>query len=393
MSFDTEIAPVSVVGAGIANHPEMPARMSSAVLAEEGVNIDMIASTALALTCVVAAPRAEDAVRALHDHFIEEVSVLMKVAVLGAHGSGGPSDAGGAGAHRAPVDEQVPGVPPFRRDDPSLPGPGDPGAGGGGGPFRRGASSSPAGSGPSRRWAPVAARAGAVVIDNSSAWRMDPQVPLVVPEVNGEDARSHGGIIANPNCATIQALVALAPLHREAGLEYFSAATYQSVSGTGSAAVEALREGTRQVLEGRTGSGALRVPPSHRLQPCFPTSEPSTTRGSRRRSGRCGPGILKILHLPELAVSSTTVRVPVFRGHGEALVARFREDLSPERAREILSCSPGVVLADDPARGVTPPREAEGTDPVYVGRIRRDTGIPGPWPSGWWRTTCSRERR
>ena len=93
-----------------------------------------------------------------------------------------------------------------------------------------------AGSGPSRRWAPVAARAGAVVIDNSSAWRMDPQVPLVVPEVNGEDARSHGGIIANPNCATIQALVALAPLHREAGLEYLSAVTYQSVSGTGSAA-------------------------------------------------------------------------------------------------------------------------------------------------------------
>ena len=232
-----------------------------------------------------------------------------------------------------------------------------------------------AGSGPSRRWAPVAARAGAVVIDNSSAWRMDPQVPLVVPEVNGEDARSHGGIIANPNCATIQALVALAPLHREAGLEYFSAATYQSVSGTGSAAVEELREGARQVLEGRDPEPSVYPHPiAFNLLPhigAFDDQGVSEEEWKMVRESR------KILHLPELAVSSTTVRVPVFRGHGEALVARFREDLSPERAREILSCSPGVVLADDPARGVYPlPREAEGTDPVYVGRIRRDTGIP-----------------
>ena len=232
-----------------------------------------------------------------------------------------------------------------------------------------------AGSGPSRRWAPEAARRGAVVVDNSSAWRMDPEVPLVVPEVNGEDVRKHRGIIANPNCATIQALVALAPLHREAGLEYLSAVTYQSVSGTGSAAVAELQEGARAVLEGREGTPSVYPHPiAFNLLPhigAFDDQGVSEEEWKMVRESR------KILHLPDLAVSSTTVRVPVFRGHGEALVAQFREDLSPERAREILADAPGVQLADDPARGVYPlPREAEGTDPVYVGRIRRDTGLP-----------------
>jgi len=229
-----------------------------------------------------------------------------------------------------------------------------------------------AGSGPSRAWAPEAAARGAAVIDNSSAWRMDPKVPLVVPEVNPEALEGHGGIIANPNCATIQAVVALAPLHRAAGLVGLMVVSFQSVSGTGRAALEELESGARRILEGEE-------PPEPRVYPrpiafdCLPQIGPVDAEGHCEEEWKLVRESRKILSLPDLPVSATTVRVPVFRGHGETVLCRFGRPLSPEEARSLLVGAPGVRLMDDPARAEWPTqRIAAGTDPVYVGRIRRD---------------------
>lgn len=230
-----------------------------------------------------------------------------------------------------------------------------------------------AGSGPSRIWAPVAAGAGSVVVDNSSAWRMDPSVPLVVPEVNAETALGRP-IIANPNCATIQAVVAAWPLHKEAGLDYMSAVTFQSVSGTGRAAVEELDRGSRAALAGEEPLPS--VYPHSIAFNALPHIGAFDEEGVSEEEWKMVRESRKIMALPDLSVSCTTVRVPVFRGHSEALLFRFRRDLAPERAREILSRSPGVVVVDDPASASYPlAREAAGTDPVYVGRIRRDTAL------------------
>ena len=231
-----------------------------------------------------------------------------------------------------------------------------------------------AGGGASREWASVAVRQGAVVVDNSSAWRMDPAVPLVVPEVNPGDALRHRGIIANPNCSTIITLMALAPLHREAELGYFSAVTFQSVSGSGRKGVEELERTTRDALGGADPQGSLYPHPiAFNVLPqvgSFDEGGMSDEEWKMVRESR------KILGLPGLDVSSTTTRVPVFCGHSVAVTARFRRDLSPERAREVLAQAPGVVVEDDPSRGIYPhPRRAAGTDPVYVGRLRRDPGM------------------
>ena len=230
-----------------------------------------------------------------------------------------------------------------------------------------------AGSGPSRIWAPVAAEAGSVVVDNSSAWRMDPSVPLVVPEVNGETALGRA-IIANPNCAPLQAVVAAWPLHKEAGLDYMSAVTFQSVSGTGRDAVEELDRGSRAALAGEESLPS--VYPHSIAFNALPHIGAFDGEGVSEEEWKMVRESRKIMALPDLSVSCTTVRVPVFRGHSEALIFRFRRDLAPERAREILSCAPGVVVVDDPASASYPlAREAAGTDPVYVGRIRRDTAL------------------
>ncbi|MBL3593228.1 MAG: aspartate-semialdehyde dehydrogenase [Synergistaceae bacterium] len=230
-----------------------------------------------------------------------------------------------------------------------------------------------AGSGPSRLWAPLAARSGAVVVDNSSAWRMDPQTPLVVPEVNGKAALRHRGIIANPNCATIQAVVAAWPLHREASLSYLGAVTFQSVSGTGRDALEELEGGARAVLSGEEPVSSIYPHPiAFNALPHIGTFDDD---GVSEEEWKMVRESRKIMDLPDLAVSCTTVRVPVFRGHSEALLLQFSSDLSPQRAREILCAAPGVVVVDEPALARYPlARETAGTDPVYVGRIRRDTG-------------------
>ncbi|MGI6431532.1 MAG: aspartate-semialdehyde dehydrogenase [Synergistaceae bacterium] len=232
-----------------------------------------------------------------------------------------------------------------------------------------------AGGSTSRKWAPVAADSGSVVIDNSSAWRMDPDVPLVVPEVNPEDIPRHKGIIANPNCSTIQAVAALWPLHVEAGLRYVNISTYQSVAGTGMKAVKTLKEQAETVLRGE----AVRDDEVYPHQIAFnllPHIGAFDDEGISEEEWKMVNESRKIMHLPGLKVSGTTVRVPIFRCHGESVTAQFEKDLSPERAGEILRSAQGITVEDDPRKAIYPmPINGAGKDAVYVGRIRRDTGL------------------
>jgi len=232
-----------------------------------------------------------------------------------------------------------------------------------------------AGAATSRHFSPIAARAGAVVIDNSSAWRMDPEVPLVVPEVNPEDIRWHKGIIANPNCSTIQMVVALWPLHRVNPIKRIIVDTYQSVSGTGSAAVEELKTQARQVLEGQ--ETCPQVYPHQIAFNVLPEIDVFLENAYTKEEWKMVEETRKIMHAPDMAVSATCVRVPVLVGHSEAVHVEFSEPMSPDEARNILRQAPGVKVVDDPASHTYPQALlAAGTDEVYVGRIRRDASHP-----------------
>lgn len=232
-----------------------------------------------------------------------------------------------------------------------------------------------AGGSTSRKWAPIAVDSGSVVIDNSSAWRMDPDVPLVVPEVNPGDVSEHRGIIANPNCSTIQAVVALWPLHKEAGLKYVNISTYQSVAGTGMKAVQTLKDQSEAVLSGQRASDDGVYP--HQIAfNLLPHIGAFDDEGISEEEWKMVNESRKIMHLTGLRVSGITVRVPIFRCHGESVTAQFERYLSPERAKEILSGAPGVIVEDDPAMALYPmPINGAGKDAVYVGRIRKDTGL------------------
>jgi aspartate-semialdehyde dehydrogenase len=234
---------------------------------------------------------------------------------------------------------------------------------------------SSAGGKVSAEWAPKLVEAGAVVVDNTSYWRMKDDVPLVVAEVNPDAAASHNGIVANPNCSTMQMVVALAPIHREIGIGRIVVSTYQSVSGTGQSAVEELFEQSREVLEG--GEPESSVYP-HRIAfnvlpqvETFSEGDDYTTEERKMMAET-----RKILGAgEELAISATCVRVPVFTGHSESVNIETSEDLSPEHCRELLSSAPGVTVVDSPAQGVYPmATAAAGQDQVLVGRIRRDPG-------------------
>jgi len=234
-----------------------------------------------------------------------------------------------------------------------------------------------AGGGTSKAWAPIAAASGAIVVDNSSAWRMDPDCPLVVPEINPEDIKNcKKGIIANPNCATIQALVALWPLHKEAGLKYINVSTYQSVAGTGLKGVLALENEAKAWIKGEEIS-TEGSPYAHQIAfDLLPHIGAFDDEGISEEEWKMVNESRKIMHLPNLRVSGITVRVPVLRGHGEAITAQFEKAITAARAKEILSNAEGVILRDDPKNAVYPlPLEAAGNDAVYVGRIRRDTGL------------------
>ena len=231
-----------------------------------------------------------------------------------------------------------------------------------------------AGSGVSREWAPRFASAGAIVIDNSSCWRMDPDVPLVVAEVNPDALDSiPRGIVANPNCTTMQMLVVLKPIHDEAHLERVILSSYQATSGTGVAAVRELQDQAHALLHETEPE-----PPSvypHRIAfnvvPQVETFKDGDDYTTEER--KVIAETRKILGEPELRVSATCVRVPVVTGHSESVNVETASDLSPDRCRELLAAAPGIEVIDAPASGAYPlPADAAGRDEVFVGRIRRD---------------------
>ncbi|MFW6050224.1 MAG: aspartate-semialdehyde dehydrogenase [Myxococcota bacterium] len=234
-----------------------------------------------------------------------------------------------------------------------------------------------AGGGTSREWAPVAASRGCLVVDNSSAWRMDPEVPLVVPEVNPDDAANRPkGIIANPNCSTIQMVVALKPIHDEARLRRVVVATYQAVSGAGAQAVasfeaQARAFGTGEAVDVAGLQGQL-------AGSLLMSWKPDAESGYQEEELKMVHETRKIFGDPELRVSPTAVRVPVVTGHSESITVECEQPIAAARARELLERAPGVEVVDDFAAGVYPtPLLAAGKDPVYVGRIRADIGNPG----------------
>jgi len=234
----------------------------------------------------------------------------------------------------------------------------------------------------SRELAPRFAAAGVIVVDNSSAWRMDPDVPLVVSEVNPHALdRIPKGIVANPNCTTMAAMPVLKPLHVEAGLLRMIASTYQAVSGGGLGGVQELDDQARKVADGAAAltfdGRAVEFPPPHKFVApiafnVVPLAGKLVDDGSEEtdEEQKLRNEARKILEIPDLRVSGTCVRVPVFTGHSLSINAEFARPITPDRARELLAAAPGVELADVPT-----PLQAAGRDPSYVGRIRQDSSV------------------
>ncbi len=229
-----------------------------------------------------------------------------------------------------------------------------------------------AGSSVSKEWAPKFAKDGAVVIDNSSAWRMDEDVPLVVPEVNKEDIKKHKGIIANPNCSTIQMLVAIKPIYDEFSISKIIVSTYQAVSGAGAKAIEELKIQTENWCQKK------RIEPNSILPKriafnVIPQIDVFLEDGYTKEETKMLNETRKMLHDNDIRVSATTVRVPVFYGHSEAISLELKKEIDIKKIKDILRKAPGVILMDEPADGVYPiPIVVEGRDEVFVGRIRKD---------------------
>ena len=223
----------------------------------------------------------------------------------------------------------------------------------------------------SRKWVPIARQAGAIVIDNSSVFRMEPDVPLVIPEINGEDVRKHHGLIANPNCTTAVALMAIYPLHRAFGVRRVFAASYQAVSGSGARAIEELRHQVELAAQDRQLTPQVYPHPiAFNVLPhidVFLKSGYTKEEMKMQNEGR------KIMHLPEFRASVTCVRVPVYRAHSVAVSAEFERKVSVEQAREILAKAPGLELVDEPQNNRYPmPLKVAGKDNCEVGRVRID---------------------
>ena len=234
-----------------------------------------------------------------------------------------------------------------------------------------------AGGSRSRQFAPIAARAGCVVVDNSSAFRMDPEVPLVVPEVNAEQVAAHNGIIANPNCSTIQLVMVLKPLHDAARIKRVVVSTYQAVSGAGLRAIEELRSETESVLAG--GQYDRQIFPHQMAFNCLPQipqSDAFLENGYSTEEMKMVNETKKIMGDDSIRVTATTVRVPVFVSHSESVNVETEKKLSADEAREILSKAPGVKVVDDLGRQLYPlATDAAGRDETFVGRIREDLSI------------------
>ena len=232
-----------------------------------------------------------------------------------------------------------------------------------------------AGGAVSQKYVPQAVAAGAVVIDKSSAFRADPQVPLVVPEVNAAHLERHKGVIATPNCSTIQMVVALKPLHDAAGVERVVVSTYQSVSGSGQRGVDDL---DRQARAWAAGADPELAFYPHRIAfNLLPHIDSFLSDGSTKEEQKMVDETVKIFADPTLKVTATCVRVPVFGAHAESLNVQTREPLGAAAARALLAAAPGIEVIDDPSHGRYPtPLDAEGKDPVFVGRIRDDVTAP-----------------
>ena len=231
-----------------------------------------------------------------------------------------------------------------------------------------------AGASTSQALAPEAVAHGATVIDNSSAWRMAPGVPLVVSQVNAADAAAHEGIVANPNCSTMQLVPILMALRDSVGLERVVVDTYQSVSGTGSEAIAELEGQIRAHVAGQPLTAS--VYPHQIAFNAVPEIDVFLDNGYTKEEWKVVTESRKILHLPDLRISCTAVRIPVVTSHSEAVHVETRDPISPERARELFAAVPGVIVQDDPAGHVYPLAiEAAGHDEIYVGRVRRDPSI------------------
>ncbi len=236
----------------------------------------------------------------------------------------------------------------------------------------------------SRKFVPIARDAGAVVIDNSSTFRMDPDVPLVIPEINPDDVKKHRGVIANPNCTTAVALMAIYPLHRAFGVERIFAASYQAVSGSGAQAIAELKDQVQASAEDRAPTA--KVYPHPIAFNVLPHVDVFLESGYTKEEMKMQDEGRKIMHLPEFRASVTCVRVPVYRAHSVAISAEFEKPVSVDQAREVLAKAPGLELVDEPHNSRYPmPLEVAGKDNCQVGRVRRDCALENGlafWVSG-----------
>ena len=232
-----------------------------------------------------------------------------------------------------------------------------------------------AGAARSREFVPTAKAAGAVVVDNSSAFRMDPNTPLVVPEVNARDLERHNGVIANPNCTAAILATAVWPIHQAVGIRKIVVATYQSASGAGAAAMRELEDQVHQYAEGKEVTRT--VFPHQIAFNLFSHNTKVAENGYNEEENKVIEEMRKMFHAPDLPILPTCIRVPVLRAHSEAVALELEAPMSPEEARDILRRSPGIKIVDDPAANHFPmPLEASGDLDVHVGRIRRDLTNP-----------------
>lgn len=241
-----------------------------------------------------------------------------------------------------------------------------------------------AGAATAKQFAPLAQKAGAVVIDNSSAFRLDEEVPLIIPEINPEDVRGHRGLIANPNCTTAVALMALYPLHRAFGLRRVFAASYQAVSGSGARAIEELRQQCEAL--GRAEEAIARVYPHQIAFNALPHVDSFLENGYTKEEMKMQLEGRKMMHLPHFRASITCVRVPVYRAHSIAMSAEFERTVSVDAARDVLAKAPGLDLVDEPGANHYPmPLAAAGKDNCQAGRLRLDCALENGlalWVSG-----------
>jgi len=227
----------------------------------------------------------------------------------------------------------------------------------------------------SREFGPAAAKAGAVVVDNSSAFRMDPQAPLVIPEINPEKIKDNKGIIANPNCSTIIAIVPVWPLHKANPVKRMVVSTYQAASGAGYPAMLELENQSRDILDGKEAK--CEVFPYQIAFNVFCHNSPLKPNGYNEEEIKLVNETRKIFDCPDIAITCTCVRVPVYRAHSESINLEFTDPITPEQVRELLSTAPGVTLLDDRENNRFPmPVDVSGKDGVFVGRIRQDESLP-----------------